>query len=288
MTIYPWVAGIDYGPRKGTLGLELHMSEGSDNLAGYLSRHQGETDAEWRTRVRGVSCNAAILSTGEVIQMVPWANASGNVNPADRALEYGYYGHSKLVDVLGDHWPDPNTWSISAELAGFRATGPTDKQRDAAIAWGLDMRGRFPSLRGAWGHHDQAPKACPGLSANMQAIFAGVGGHGLWEVDVVPAPITDETPKIVTTKAVSTWYDLDGKTVLSTGHAALPPRPSPYGVGTQRAIFATVGGSRRIVLIIPATVAAVPVVDCTQAVADAKAAEHERVRAAALAAVGAI
>lgn len=79
--------------------------------------------------------------------------------------------------------------------------------------------------------------------------------------DVTPATITDETPKVVTAGIVD-WYDLDGKTVVSpkAGHSSplSTPRPSPYGVGSKRAIYATVGGIRRTVLVTPATVTPVP------------------------------
>src|SRR5436190_24077641 len=183
-----FVQGIDYGPRSTPqhpgvkpTALEFHMSEGGDELVSFLKQHAGESIADWHSRVNGVSCSVAILSTGEVVQMVKWDHVNGNLNPADRAGEYGYYGHSTLVAVLGDpEWTDPNVYSLSAEIAGHRDVGPTDKQVTAAIAWGQEMIGLFPSLRGAYGHHDQSPKPCPGLTANMKAIFTGVGGHGLW------------------------------------------------------------------------------------------------------------
>lgn len=183
---YRFVQGIDYGPRSGTLGLSFHMSEGYDGLPEYLARHRGEDLWEWADRVNGVSCNAAILSTGEVVQMLDWGHASGNLNPEDRAGEYGYYGHHHLVDVLGDGWTNPNEYTISAELAGFRDKGPTDAQVRSAIKWGLEMRAKYPTIRGATGHHDQSSKECPGLTANMKAIFAGVGGHGLFTGGDVP------------------------------------------------------------------------------------------------------
>lgn len=191
MTLYAYRQGIDYGPRKGTLGLSFHMSEGGDGLAEYLAQRSGETRMQWITRVNGVSCHAAILSTGQVIQMLDWRSSSGNLNPNDRAGEYGYYGHHHLVDVLGEGWTDPNAWTISAELAGRRLTGPTERQAAAAIAWGLDMKARFPTLRGAVGHHDQSPKGCPGTTPNMKTIFAGLGGHGLWTERTMPPIILD-------------------------------------------------------------------------------------------------
>jgi hypothetical protein len=285
MTTYPFRQGIDYGPRQGTLGLAFHMSEGGDGLVAYLARRADETVTQWRTRIRGVSANACILSDGTVWNMVDWSHAAGSMNPADRnPATTGYYNGTVIKDVLGSHYVDPNTWSIAAEIAGYRANGPTAKQVDAAIAWALDMKSRFPTLRGAFGHHDQTDtKGCPGTTANMKAIFAGIGGHGLWEVDVTPATIDDETPKTVTTALNSPWYDLDGKTVLKSDTAALVPRLSPYGAGTKRAIYATTGGIRRIVLVTPATATDIPpaVVDCD----DVVKVEHDRVKAAAIAAL---
>ncbi len=180
MTAYRYVQGIDYGPRSGTLGISLHMSEGYDGLPEYLARHSGEDLWEWADRVNGVSCNAAILSTGEIVKMLDDDHASGNLNPDDRAGEYGYYGGSHLRAVLGDGWTNPNEWTLSIELAGFRAAGPTAAQVRSAIKLGNEWKAAYPTIRGATGHHDQSPKPCPGLTANMKAIFDGLGGHGLW------------------------------------------------------------------------------------------------------------
>lgn len=182
--------GIDYGPRRGTLGISLHMSEGFDGLPGFLAKHPSETRPQWAKRVNGVSCHVAILSDGKVVQMLGWDRACGNLNPNHRAKEYGYYGGSHLRAVLGeDNWRNPNEWTVSAEIAGFRKNGPTEAQVRATIKWGLEMRERFPTIRGATGHHDQSPKGCPGRTPAMKAIFAGVGGHGLFTgspEDVVP------------------------------------------------------------------------------------------------------
>jgi len=193
-----FVQGIDYGPRKGTLGLSFHMAEGGDGTLGFLARHPGESKAEWIDRTNGVSCHALLLTTGEIVQMLDWDHSSGNLKPSDRTGDNGYYAHRHLEDVLGSHWPDPNAWTISMEICGWRGggapvpkgviPGPNDAQKDAAVEWGRLMRRRFPTLRGATGHHDQSPKACPGLTPNMKLIFAGVGGHGLWRKEVPNVP----------------------------------------------------------------------------------------------------
>jgi hypothetical protein len=181
---YPFRQGIDYGPRKGTLGLAFHMAEGGDGTVQWLAQRSGESRAEWIERVRGVSANAVILSDGTIWQMVDWNHASGSMNPKDRGPMTGYYNRGVIQSVLGAGWTDPNAWSLSCEIAGFRSKGPTDLQVAAAIRWGLDMARQFPTLRGAYGHADQTnTKGCPGLTPNMRNIFDQLGGHGLWTED---------------------------------------------------------------------------------------------------------
>lgn len=185
---YPFRQGIDYGPRRGTLGLAFHMSEGGDGLVSYLSKGDHETDAQWRTRIRGVSANACILSDGTIWQMVNWGHASGSMNPNNRGPVSGYYNAGIIKDVLGAHYVDPNAYSISVEIAGFRAKGPTDAQVRSAVQWGHEMRQLYPTIRGAYGHADQTnTKGCPGLSANMKKIFEGVGGHGQFTANPIGA-----------------------------------------------------------------------------------------------------
>lgn len=253
MTAYPFRQGIDYGPRDGSLGIGFHMTEGNGGIGDvtYLARRTGETLAAWRTRVRGVSAHVVIIDDGTVWQMVDFDNAAGSFDPDHRNnATTGYYNGTVIRAVLGAHYVDPNAWSIVAEIAGKRATGPTIRQVNAAIAWAQDMKARYPTLRGAFGHADQTDtKGCPGLSPNMRAIFAGIGGHGLWSDDV-QAAITDLTPKIISTAPDSYWYELDGTTRLPGTHIALTGRLSPYGAAGKRAIYVTPGGgARRLVLV---------------------------------------
>lgn len=297
--IYPVRPGIDYGRRRGTRGLEFHMTEGNGGYGdvAYLMRHAGETVAEWHARIRGVSAHVVIINDGTIYQMVDFDHVSGNLNPADRAAEYGYYGHSTLVDVLGDpEWKDPNQWSLSAELAGKRAAGPTDAQVKSALAWGHDMIDRYPTLRGAYGHHDQSPKPCPGLSANMKAIFAGLGGHGLWEGDMAEVVIEFAAPIGFTTNdtvnGAASWAADPPHALLQRVKGALKVDATVYiATGTPHGHFVRVitgPGGRRIVAAKDVTPAPVPAADCAQAVADGKAAEHELVRAAAIKAAEAL
>jgi hypothetical protein len=103
--------------------------------------------------------------------------------------------------------------------------------------------------------------------------------------DVTPAPITDPTPMEVRIPAGANIFDVDGKTVLRTSPGSAAWRVSPYEQGGKRAIFSpdppialvAVGAGDKRDVVVPAT-------DCTAAVA----AEHERVRAAAIAAASAL
>jgi hypothetical protein len=188
-----FIQGIDYGPRKGTLGFVIHMTEGNGGIgdALYLAKRAGETVAQWKVRVRGVSANFVILNDGEVIQMVAWGNASGSMNPSDRSDNTGFYQQKYIAAVLGQYYFDPNAYSISVEIAGKRANGPTQAQVKATIALYAEARRRYPSLRGAYGHADQTDtKGCPGTHGNMLAIWSAIG-HGLY---VPPQPPQPEEP----------------------------------------------------------------------------------------------
>ena len=255
---YPFVqAAFDYGPRPATVRAFLvHMAEGGGTV-GYLAG----------APARGVSVHYVIEYSGRIVQMLREDHASGSVNPAllrttddlDR-----FYGVTAARAVMGPSWSDPNTAVISVEIEGFQARGPSIIQADALVRLVDDVRSRHAAI-GLLGHRDFASyKACPGKLIDWTAL----GGHGKAD-DMIPAPITDETPKIVTAGIVD-WYDLDNRTVISpkAGHShPLAARPSPYGVGTRRAIYATVG-TRRVVLLTPLTAVPVPppVVDCDDVV----------------------
>ena len=200
---YRFVQGIDYGPRKGTLGFAVHMAEGGDGTVGYLAQRGTESRAEWVTRVRGVSANFVILSTGEIVQMVGWSRASGSMNPRDRSTDKAFYGARFIKAVLGEHYVDPNAYSLSVEITGYRRNGPNAKQVDALVALVEESRRRFPTLRGAYGHADQTDtKGCPGTAATLRDAWARIG-HGLFLPDSstedevlysVPGVITAEAP----------------------------------------------------------------------------------------------
>lgn len=164
----------NYGNRKTTLGIVCHMAEGYNTVA-YL-------DDRGAMPPRGVSVHAVCDRYGHITQMLPWIAISGSLNPRDRSTNKGYYGHDKLVAVLGKGWTDPNRYLVSIEIEGYARKGPTKAQQAAVIAWARKIKRTYPTtIRGALGHADQTnTKGCPGTSAGMKAIFAGIGGHGRW------------------------------------------------------------------------------------------------------------
>lgn len=178
-----FVQGIDYGPRKGTLGFAVHLAEGGDGTLPYLARRAGESDAKWRERVRGVSANFVILSTGEIVQMVPWANASGSMNPSDRGKTTGFYRTQVIKAVLGSKYIDPNAYSLSVEITGYRAKGPNAAQVEALVRLVAMARVRYPGMVGAYGHADQTDtKGCPGTAPLMLDAWSRIG-HGPFPPD---------------------------------------------------------------------------------------------------------
>ena len=174
---YPYVqAKYDYGPRKGpTLGLVLHMTEGNGTMADVLYLAHDPA--------RGVSANFVALADGTIYQMLDIEHASGSLKPGDiSTANKPYYAGHFLTSVLPDPlWRDPNSHVISIEIGGKAADGPTEAQIAAVTVWAADMRSRFPSIVGAFGHADQTDeKPCPGDTLAMQSIFDAIGGHGLF------------------------------------------------------------------------------------------------------------
>jgi N-acetylmuramoyl-L-alanine amidase-like protein len=245
---YPFVqAAHDYGVRQGpAMAFVVHMAEGGGTV-GFLSRPND----------RGVSVHYVIEKTnGRIVQMLLESHASGSINPNDLRTgdDPAVYGATVRKAVMGAWDHDPNAAVISVELEGFAAAGPNAAQHASLRTLVADVRSRNPRM-GLLGHRDfQDYKACPGRLIHWDEL----GGHG--EASMIPAPITDVTPKMITTAAGTTFYDLDGKTVLmpGAGHGALPPTLSPYGVGSKRAIYATLSGVKRAVLVTPATVTPLP------------------------------
>ena len=82
------------------------------------------------------------------------------------------------------------------------------------------------------------------------------------------AAITDEIPGRMDVPLGAPLLELDGKTVLRKMTTALPDRWSPYGVRGLRAMFATVG-VRRVVLVKPTAVRPIPATDCAPLVVSA-------------------
>lgn len=216
-----FVQGIDYGLRKGTLGFAVHMAEGGDGTLAYLARRAGESDSAWRTRVRGVSANFVILSTGEIVQMVLWSRASGSMNPADRSTEKAFYGRRFLVAALGTHAVDPNAYSLSVEITGYRNVGPNQAQVEALVRLVEMARARYPGMVGAYGHADQTDtKGCPGTAPLMLEAWQRIG-HGAFR----PAPLPDTS----TGDDIVKVYTIPGPQSSGSWPASTPVYPGPTG-----------------------------------------------------------
>jgi hypothetical protein len=91
--------------------------------------------------------------------------------------------------------------------------------------------------------------------------------------------ITSEVPAEITVAKGAGWYDLDGVTRLATASTALSWRASPWASGPQRAMYATIAGVRRVVLVKPLSVRPVPAEDADEAYNDGLAAATKAVTA---------
>lgn len=279
---YPFVASRYRGPvREGpTLGVLLHMAEGG-NTVHYLAGDPA----------RGVSVHFVIEYTGRIVQMLNWNERAGTLNPRDRSSDKRYYGHSHLVDVLGNWWTNPNHALIQVEMEGFARTGPNVKQRAAVVALVADITTRFPSVRGALGHADQTDtKACPGTTDAMKSVFAAIGGHGLWTEEDVPGlafTMTDPTPGRLKSK------NLPGQGAIQLADwqlVVLPPNWEGDTFGKGRCDEEIGGSGTREGYLIGDELAVIPAsqVDFTPDTLDCSGpigAQRERDRVAALAAV---
>ena len=186
-----FVQGLDYGPRKGTLGWNIHMAEGGDGTVGWLAQRRGETRSAWAKRVNGVSASFVILTDGQPVQMVGWDRAAGNLNPRDRSTDKKFYGRRFLLAVLGDRWTNPNAYTLSMEVCGFRAEGPSRAQVETMLALIEESKRRFPTIVGAFGHADQTDtKGCPG-TAPLMLEFWERAGHGLFITSESDMPLID-------------------------------------------------------------------------------------------------
>jgi hypothetical protein len=234
-----------WGNLKGRpLALVLHMTEGNAGLGG-LAYLAGDPE-------RGVTVHFYAQDNGVIWRMLDLDRISGSLNPGDIAgtrEDKGHYGRRHLRAVLGAHYQDPNSYSITMEIGGRAAKGPTPAQVKAITAWGLDMRRQFPTIRGALGHADCTDtKGCPGTSAAMRSIFAGIGGHGLFSAAPAPATEDDVLDFDLQPPAVGTFtYDqrtdhrligLDGRTLpkaipagYTRGIFAIARLAKPYGTG---------------------------------------------------------
>jgi hypothetical protein len=290
---YPFVqAAFDYGPMKvAPVGFVIHMAEGGGTV-GYLSR----------SPARGVSVHYVIEYSGQIVQMLRENRCSGSINPATIRTSDdpdGFYGATSAKAVMGTHWKDPNAACLSLEIEGFASAGPNGKQSASLVVLTDDIRSRHPSI-GLLGHRDfTTEKACPGkhipwtlLGGHGPASGQSAGGNqpagdemGEFIVPLTPAQftITGSTRSFGGDPPHDELSAISG-TVTVDATVSINATTSPHGPFV-RVVTGTTG--RRLIASTSGTfdAPAPPAADCTQAVSDAVAAEHERVRTAAIAAI---
>lgn len=100
------------------------------------------------------------------------------------------------------------------------------------------------------------------------------------EAQMVPLPITDQTPKLITVSDPATFYRQDGSVESEGHHLGATIFTSPYqaskGTSTFRAIYAG-PAPVRLILVKPATISPVPA-DCSAQVASAITADRASAR----------
>jgi hypothetical protein len=289
----PYPAAHDYGSRGRwpTLAVTWHMAEGR-NVAQYLSRDPA----------RGVSVHYTIEQAtdrwqdGEVVRCLPEDRISGSIDP--RTIRRGddpggYYGASHAKAATGRYWPDtsPNVLAISVEVAGTAREGSTEAQQHSMVALWDELKARYPKVI-PLGHRDwQDVKPCPGKTASMKAAFGAMGGHGTEYSEVRNMSTRDyASGQVCTVRDGSRLYDYPGGLSIGTVD---PPVVRDYLGHDQSGDYALISseldGKSRTAWVSAKAVSKVrpgpvPTPDCT----DAVAAERERVKAAAIAAVEAL
>ena len=190
-------------------------------------------------------------------------------------------GHAAVVSGGLTAWPAGSHW---------RRWAPTSTADHAAFAMRLDTSDAVwwcdPLAPTGTYQGERMPKA------ELLRFVAKTGAAQLVApmLEGVMAPITSETAALIDTPAGAPLYDLDGTTKLTTLSDAFASRTSPYGVGPKRAIFVTIGGVRRVVLVTPTAIRLSSTTgDCTAAARqgwnDARQAAANAAGAAILAAV---
>ena len=214
-------------------------------------------------------------------------------DPAHRRPRW-FDGASHAKAAFGTYWPEtsPNCLVISVEVAGTAAEGPTDAQVRSMVDLWDELKARYPAVV-PLGHRDfQDVKACPGRTPAMKAAFASMGGHGTrysddsWEMssrDYISG-------RVCTVRDDARLHEFPGGPGIGTIN---PPLVRDH-LGRDRSgdwalISSELDGKSRTAWVKAKAVsdirpAPVPSPDC----ADAIAAEHERFKAAAIAAIGAL
>lgn len=191
--------------------------------------------------------NIAKGVAGTALDALDWQRITGSWDPFAALIRAG---HMASLMVLSSKLPAP------LGFAGLHQVG---------LGWDGGFRIANPL---APDHSAPAPITEAAIKGAVLAT-GGVAAVVFAQESDMQAAITDETPCLMDVPLGASLLELDGKTVLRKMTTALPGRPSPYGVGTLRAMFATTGGVRRTVLVKPTAIHPIPAPDCVPLVAAA-------------------
>jgi N-acetylmuramoyl-L-alanine amidase len=297
----PFPARFDYGARTDpTLAVVFHMAEGRD-VAQYLAHNP----------LRGVSVHYTIeqktarWQDGEIVRCLAEDRISGSLNAhpvsedpngvRDDDDQDGFYGISHVKYALGKLFgaTSVNKPVISVEVAGFEKDGPTRAQALSMLRLFDDVNARYGRVI-PLAHRDfQRVKPCPGKTPLIKAAFGWMGGHGKSYLEARYVSTSSfSADQICDVDAGAALFDWAGGPDLGTVD---PPLARDYlgsrTVGGQSyALIGSVLDGKSRTLWVSAShvknVRARPTTapDCSAAVA----AEHDRVKAAAVTAIGAL
>ena len=153
-------------------------------------------------------------------------------------------------------------------FAGGHATFVARCDGNLRVWWDDPLAPQDGTYQGQWLSSDDLAKFVRALG-NVKLVVGEVQG------DIMAIKeITSEVPATMTVNPGTVFFALDGVTKLSTfgGTTALVDRLSPFAAGTQRAMYANIGGVRQTVLVTPVAGSVKDIVDTspyTQAQIDA-------------------
>jgi hypothetical protein len=279
--------GIAYETSNGTTSTGSKMRSYSGDTSGGTSSsdavHAWSTGYSRSLSVRdGRTFDDALadLRAGRFVHLDVWHAGVGSA-PGICLSGSGAYGHTIAVlpDCSGGSWLVADPWCSPAKWGRV----PESQLRRGAEQWGAEAYGRaaeepdWPTggapdprdplvlaivrrivdeLMELWQPGDDRSGGIlrhePETGGGQPILFTVTAPHAP-EVDMIPIPITTEEPHEITVASGTGYYELDAKAKLGEASAALDWRASPFACGPDHwhAMYATINGLRRIVLVQP-------------------------------------